>query len=137
MSVPVQVARRFLEAALVLPLLVAVGCAENEPETAVEAVGGGEGRVELVTGEPFEATGVVDDVLGTRAFLLFDTLVITPQPTTVAENDRVRVTGEVEAAGDVARDLRRTLSDDVLEVLAQKELVVVASDVVVVDDDAR
>ncbi len=43
----------------------------------------------------------------------------------------------MEAAGDVDRDLRRTLSDDVLEVLAGKELVVVASDVAVVDHDAR
>ncbi len=132
-----RVARILLRVALMLSVLLAVGCGDNEPETAVEAIEGGERQVELVTGEPFEATGVVDEVLGPRAFLLFDTLVITPRPATVAANDRVRVTGEVEPSGDVDRDLRRMLSDDVGKVLAEKGLVVVATDVVVVDRDTR
>ncbi|MDQ4132716.1 MAG: hypothetical protein M3179_05790 [Actinomycetota bacterium] len=93
--------------------------------------------MELVTGEPFEATGVVDDVLGPRGFLLFDTLIITPRPVSVAEDDRVRVTGEVEATSDLNGTLRRTLGDDALEVLSEKDLVVVATDVAVVAHDAR
>lgn len=129
-----RVARMAFRIAFVLPLLLAVGCGDNEPETAVEAVEGGERQVELVTGEPFEATGVVDDVLGPRGFLLFDTLIITPGPTTVAENDRVRVTGEVEAARDLDGDLRGRLTADVLEVLAEKDLVVLAGDVAVVGE---
>lgn len=127
-------------AAAAAPLLLFVlpaGCADNEPDTAVEAYEeGGEERVELVTGEPFEATGVVTAVPGSDGFLLFDTLVIATTPAEVGVDDRVRVTGEVEPADEVRSRLGANLSEGVLDELDDHELVVVATAVEVVGQDS-
>jgi hypothetical protein len=123
---------------VVLLAALAVACGDDEPKTAVEAFDeGGEARVELVTGEPFEATAVVDEVLAANAFVLYDTLVVTATPADVAVDDRVRVTGEVAAADEVERDRGERLSDEVRDALADEEVVVVADGVEVVGRDVR
>lgn len=123
---------------VLLPAAVLAGCGDDEPDTAVEAFDdGGEAQVELVTGEPFEATGVVDDVIGERAFMLYDALVITAAPVDLAEDHRVRVTGAIESSDDVEREMGATLGDDVLDALADEDVVVVASEIEVIGRDAE
>ena len=119
-----------------LIVLLPLGCTDNEPTTAVEAFDeGGEQRVELVTGEPFEATGVVTAVAGVDGFLLFDTLVISTSRVELGVDDRVRVTGEVEPSEEVRSRLGSSLSEPVLEALDDHELVVVATTVEVVGQE--
>jgi hypothetical protein len=113
------------------------GCAEDEPETAVEAFEeGGEERVELVTGEPFEATATVDDVVGDHVFVVLDTLVVTDDPVAIHDGDLVRVTGEVEDGDELTRRAQ-SLGEDERQAIADADLVVAASEVEVVSDRAE
>lgn len=127
---------RTVAAALALLGVAALAgaCTDDEPETAVEAFDeGGEERVELVTGEPFEATAVVDDVLGPRGFLLLDTLVVTEAAIDITEGSRVRVTGEVATAEDAREAFGEQLGDEVADALESEDVVVVAEEIEVVD----
>lgn len=120
---------------LVTVLLFAAlaACNDSEPDTAVDAFDeGGEQRVELVTGEPFEATAVVDDVVGPNGFMLYDALIVTTSPSGVKDGDRVRVTGAVESAEEVARAHGPKLHEDTRDKLSGEDVVVLANDVEVV-----
>lgn len=120
-------------------LLLGVGaCGADQGETAVESLDeAGEAQVELVTGEPFEATGLVHEVIGPRGFLLFDTLVVSPAALRLEEEFRVRVVGEVQSASELEPELRDALGDEVREAVADEDLLVVASTVEVVDETTR
>lgn len=134
----VEQVRTSLLSLLLVALLALAGCGDDEPETAVEAFDdGGEAKVELVTGEPFEATGVVDDVLGPRAFRLYDTLVVSSVPVDAESGDRVRVTGEIEAGEDVGPLVLDALTDPEADAVRDEDVLVVATAVEVVDEDAN
>lgn len=117
----------------VLFLSVLGACNDSEPDTAVDAFDeGGEQRVELVTGEPFEATGLVADVVGPNGFMLYDALIVTTSPQEVDKGDRVRVTGAVESADEVVRVHGAKLHEDTRDALAGEDVVVLADEVEVV-----
>ncbi len=121
--------RRCLYLGIAIASLTA-GCGgDDEPETVIGALEGGEEVAELVTGEPFEATAVVDDVVSPQAFYLLDTLVVSADASGVVEDERVVVTGEItEADPEVVEDLLGVpLDDEARAALDDVELVVVAS----------
>lgn len=121
--------------ALFAVLVAAAGCAEDDPETAVGAFEDEE-TVELVTGEPFEATATVTGIVSERAFYLLDTLVITAEPVDVSEDDLVLVNGEVtEADVEKVEALAGSgLDDEAKAAVDDEDLVVVATRVEQSDD---
>ncbi len=119
--------RRCLYVGLAVAVLTA-GCSDDEPETVIGAVEG-EATAELVTGEPFEATAEVDDVVSPQAFYLLDTLVIAEDVSGLVEDELVLVTGEITEADPEAVEgvLGLPLDEETRAALEDVELVVVAS----------
>jgi hypothetical protein len=115
---------------LTAALLTLGGCGDDEPETVLNNLDD-ERTAELVTGEPFEATAMVDGVLSEHAFRLLDTLVISAEPLEVREGERVRVTGEIsdEASAELEARLGTDLDGDVTEEIDDADLFVVATEV--------
>lgn len=117
--------RKATVTSVLLAVAFGTGCTGDDSETIVEEAVE-EDRPEIVLGERFEGTATVDEVLGTYAFRLLDTLVVRSEPVDVAEGERVVVRGtvrrwEVQA---IEEDLAVNF-DEPLDLL-DDELVVVA-----------